>query len=583
MVELLFLSAGICLVLLVRVSGGRKAPGAVPFLVLLGGIFCYNLGYGLELITPVGGPLPLWNHLQYLGVAAFPAAWLWFCLEVPRQDRLPDPFLPGAFFLEAVVTLVLNLTNDFHHFYYASLSWEPFGGVTRALIVPGPWYQVHVAFTLISFPLGILLFFLAWRRSPRARWSNFAAIALACLPTLGGFVAYQAHWVPGGLDTGPLGLAATALLFFWLLFSFDPFSLRPLAKEAVFRLVRVPVLVVGEGGVLLDWNPASEGLFPGLRGLAGPQVLARAAAGLPEWEAALGGAAPQDGLLFRGPGLGWWTLRSSPVGPRNGRAQAWVCLFHEQTDLVTRMEASETRALVDSLTGCLSRQAFLDRARAFETRPLALLFLDLDHFKALNDSQGHAAGDAALVHAVKLWQGRLRPADLLGRLGGEEFGLALPDTSLDEALDLGRRLLEVLRAQPLGWEGATVALTASIGAAAGDGSVSLDTLLRRADTAMYEAKDAGRDRIAAYRPEVPHASSSLPATEADVDALLPVYNHYVLTDTATFHTEPIDRATFRGPPPSRLPPVRRLDHLGGRSAGGVGHPRPVQAPGGLRR
>jgi diguanylate cyclase (GGDEF)-like protein len=156
----------------------------------------------------------------------------------------------------------------------------------------------------------------------------------------------------------------------------------------------------------------------------------------------------------------------------------------------------------DALTGLLNRRAFgqrLDAERARRQRqpaPMALLALDLDHFKAVNDRWGHAAGDAVLVAAAALLQREARSVDAVARMGGEEFALLLPGTDLDGAHRLAERVLDAFRDMVVVFEGEPLRVTASIGSAvATDPAEATDELLKRADRALYLAKAGGRDRV----------------------------------------------------------------------------------------
>ncbi|MCR6686635.1 diguanylate cyclase [Pseudoxanthomonas sp.] len=159
----------------------------------------------------------------------------------------------------------------------------------------------------------------------------------------------------------------------------------------------------------------------------------------------------------------------------------------------------------DPLTGALNRRGFEDLygrelARAErEGHPLALAVLDLDNFRRLNADHGHAGGDAALRHVVEVVAASLRATDALVRYGGEEFVLLLPDTPLAEAVETVQRLQRALAAQPLRHEGKRVAVHFSAGVAVRNLGEDRENLVRRADRAMYEAKDAGRNRVVAAR------------------------------------------------------------------------------------
>jgi diguanylate cyclase (GGDEF)-like protein len=147
----------------------------------------------------------------------------------------------------------------------------------------------------------------------------------------------------------------------------------------------------------------------------------------------------------------------------------------------------------DELTGLLNRRAWTDELpRVLEQarqggRPVSVCMMDLDHFKAFNDTRGHQAGDRLLKEAAAAWQSRLRESDILARYGGEEFIVLLPGTDLDGACAIMNRLRESTPA----------AQTFSGGVAAWDRAETSDELIARADTALYEAKHTGRDRIVA--------------------------------------------------------------------------------------
>src|SRR4051794_3972990 len=162
----------------------------------------------------------------------------------------------------------------------------------------------------------------------------------------------------------------------------------------------------------------------------------------------------------------------------------------ERADLVQQLSGL---ALTDPLTGVPNRRAWdlqLERvvAEARGThRPMCVAMLDLDHFKAFNDSRGHQAGDRLLKEAVAAWRAVLRPADVLARYGGEEFAVVLPNCSADAALAVLERLREATPSEQ----------TCSAGVAQWNATETADELVQRADAALYAAKDAGRDRIAA--------------------------------------------------------------------------------------
>ena len=162
-------------------------------------------------------------------------------------------------------------------------------------------------------------------------------------------------------------------------------------------------------------------------------------------------------------------------------------------------------AMQDALTGLSNRRHFVPAAQREldlaqrHGQPLAMLLLDVDHFKSINDAFGHLSGDSVLVDVAKRCQSALRSTDLLARWGGEEFIMLLPNTPLAHARQLAERVREaIVSAPPIRINGQEVRVTASLGAAGitSDQTCSLDELIKWADIAMYQAKSGGRDRVA---------------------------------------------------------------------------------------
>jgi diguanylate cyclase (GGDEF)-like protein len=153
------------------------------------------------------------------------------------------------------------------------------------------------------------------------------------------------------------------------------------------------------------------------------------------------------------------------------------------------LESAAAIALTDPLTGLANRRAWEEELRREVARAhrnshrLALVMLDLDHFKQLNDTKGHQAGDTVLAEAAASWRGAVRTTDFLARYGGDEFAMLLPDCPAE----YGETVLERIRtAIPPGF-------TCSAGIAYWNGAETAESLLARADAALYEAKRAGRN------------------------------------------------------------------------------------------
>lgn len=174
-----------------------------------------------------------------------------------------------------------------------------------------------------------------------------------------------------------------------------------------------------------------------------------------------------------------------------------VAMSKERLELEQR-----TKAQTDPLTGALNRRAFMARGARLAQRhrhqnaPLCLLFLDLDHFKSLNDRFGHLAGDDVLMTFVAAVHENIRPTDFLFRIGGEEFCCLLPHTRTDQAHTVAERIRNRFELVSVDVAGTPVKATVSLGIASTEAfGYELDTLMRKADMAVYAAKRQGRNRV----------------------------------------------------------------------------------------
>lgn len=187
------------------------------------------------------------------------------------------------------------------------------------------------------------------------------------------------------------------------------------------------------------------------------------------------------------------------------QVMALMELRQRDRDLAQALAAMQRLASEDGLTGLMNRRALLEALQREVERTrrlgstLAVVMLDIDHFKHVNDEHGHAMGDAVLRGVAARLRSGIRAVDLAGRYGGEELCLVLPDTDLAGATTVAESLRAAIAGEPYEDAGQRVQVTASFGVAANTGGrpLPVDELLRRADTALYEAKTAGRNRVAA--------------------------------------------------------------------------------------
>jgi len=307
------------------------------------------------------------------------------------------------------------------------------------------------------------------------------------------------------MDLSSTGFALGGSLLVWGLMRPQILNLGPVDREVVLRELKDPLVVMDGRGQLVDVNRAARevlGLRPygdvpltlGTLWARGPQP-----SGTPPSQVVLPEAG-EDQRIYE------VTLASLDAGGSRRVAlllrdvTASEQLKHE----LRKANADLARlALTDPLTGLSNRRHFLERLqgeveRALRyQRPLSVVLLDLDHFKRVNDTHGHAAGDDVLRGAARALRSVCRDVDLPARWGGEELALLLPETDAAGALIVAERVRERIEAQAYtAPSGSAFGVTASLGVAtAGDKALSAEALLHASDRALYRAKDEGRNRV----------------------------------------------------------------------------------------
>jgi len=198
----------------------------------------------------------------------------------------------------------------------------------------------------------------------------------------------------------------------------------------------------------------------------------------------------------------WLDMNMFPLRDASGAITNFACIERDLTRYKKIERQLANMALFDSLTGSLNRPAFYQHAeKEFARskryyRPLSVIMLDIDHFKRINDQYGHHGGDQVLQIFAEACQEVIRSTDVMGRVGGEEFALLLPDTPLKSAFNLAERLRERINKYPYLAGEMLIEVTASLGVAElHNDDVNFKALLQRADEALYEAKHAGRNQV----------------------------------------------------------------------------------------
>jgi diguanylate cyclase (GGDEF)-like protein len=182
-----------------------------------------------------------------------------------------------------------------------------------------------------------------------------------------------------------------------------------------------------------------------------------------------------------------------------------IAFMRDITDRKRAEKLWKELAATDPLTGLLNRRELfrraemeLERARRYK-HPIANILLDVDHFKNINDTYGHTAGDSVRVSLAQLLTREIRAVDLAARYGGEEFMLLLPETSLEQACGIAKRICSTVADTPVMVDGQTIRFTISLGVTSSENvGNDFESLLKESDRLLYQAKQSGRNRVVSH-------------------------------------------------------------------------------------
>lgn len=488
----------------------RPSPGAESLAVMMVAGAFWSLAYALELSGSVPGVRMFWGDVKYLGIAVVPYAWLVFALRYTGWDWW---FTSRTFALLALlptVTAGLSLTNESHHLirYYQEVP-EP--GLPPE-VGTGAWFWVHTGYSYLLLAAGTLLLFSAlFRRGGPYRGQGVVVALGALVPWAANAAFVLESRLVRDLDPTPFAFAVTGAVLLWGCFHFRLLDLTPIAREAVIEEMADGLIVADERGRVLDTNRAARRAL----GLSEPVASGSRLSGLlPALFTCRTGEEPAPGLremyLGEGRDRGFYEVKVSPLDTGGGVPVEGVVVVlrditgRKETEAALRESRDHLskQALHDPLTGLPNRYLLEERLQQdvrqspYGGTSMAILFIDLDGFKEVNDSLGHLAGDTVLRAVAERLETGVRPQDTAARFGGDEFCVLLAGVSgATEAARIAGRLGRSLQ-EPfsVGTSAGTVRVTASIGVAVSSPEInhhSIDELLREADEAMYRAKRKG--------------------------------------------------------------------------------------------
>lgn len=505
----------------------RSVPGSSALSLLLLSMTIWSAFYSLNWL-PVPVTLKfLVPNITYIGVVAIPALFLVFTLLFTNHGEWSNRRLLLALSVEPAITTMLIWTNQHHHLVFRSVSLLDHNNFALLQLVHGPWYSINLVYSYIVILAGFGVLLYGMMHSSPLLKNQYRMILLAALIPWALSMYSEYSMETGYFDYTPITFGLSGILFAYSFIRNRFLNIIPVARSRIIESMSDGVLVVDAQNRIVDINPAMENFlnreptsFLGKPASEALQIW------MDQNEPLTSGKENRTELRIPTTPSRYLDLRVTPLYDDYQQLTGRLMVFRDVTDrkqvekklryandrlqsqlIEIGLLQSELRAqaIRDPLTDLFNRRYLdetLDRELARAARedyPVCVIMMDIDHFKKMNDTYGHEAGDLVLKALAKTLSTRNRRGDFTCRFGGEEFVMVMPNIELDTAYRRAEDLRKALNALYVPYGRHQLAITISMGIACyPSNGEDRESILRAADRAMYAAKRAGRDHILTY-------------------------------------------------------------------------------------
>ena len=476
----------------------------------------WTLSYALELASPTLEGKIFWAKMKYFGSTTGPVLWLVFSLYYTNhKDRLTMPLkiLLGFFIL---FTVGVVFTNDFHHWYWTKIFLLP--GFPETQSEHGFYFWVYAAGIYLLILASVLIYINYYRTVPVYFRRQSILLVLGTFLPLGIRILEDfVGWDPfPKVDNIILFLLISALFYAVALFRFSALEIVPIAHSSVVQNINSGIIVLDALGRVVELNPFVQKLLG---------AESRTFIGKPLNEILNDGPkinysphmliqVEEEVSFVRNGASEYFIVQIAPIRDERKNLIGHVISLVDITERKYAEMELERLARTDMLTAITNRRHFFELAEsqfALAQRydhQLAIMMLDVDHFKSINDRYGHLAGDSVLQSVAQKCQSHMRNTDIFARYGGEEFIGLLPEQTEAGAVELAERIRRMLEQAEVKYEAQSLKVTASFGLALiqKESGLTLEQMIDRADQALYQSKRAGRNCITVWQPALSEKS-----------------------------------------------------------------------------
>jgi diguanylate cyclase (GGDEF)-like protein/PAS domain S-box-containing protein len=505
----------------------RTAPGSLALRGMLLGMFIWGISYALTwAVLPLEQKI-FWLKVMYIGVATVPPFFLFFTLRITHRDNWITFRNITLLFIEPVLVLAILWISP--QLAFPSIETAVEDGYQIMVLQRGPLFWVNLAYSYALVLQAFTLLALSYRYANSFFKKQYLMILLGSIIPFA-FSAYTHLRIGSSADPdyAPVTFGISGAVYAYAIFRHKFMDLVPFARSRLIESMSDGVLVVDAQGRIVDINPAMKNFVDeDPVSILGKNVSEILDTWKEKTEHLLTGLETRTELRLPYVPSRYLDLRATPLYDDDQNLSGRLIIFRDVTDrkevekdLRHAMDRMQTQlieigllqsqlreqAIRDALTNLFNRRYLeetLERELARAAReiyPLCIVMMDIDHFKNVNDTYGHEAGDLVLKTLATTVTSQSRQGDFVCRYGGEEFVLVMPNISIEVARERVNSLHKSIASLyiPFGRFNLNITVSMGISSFPAHGEKKED-LLRAADRALYIAKNMGRNRVAVYR------------------------------------------------------------------------------------
>ena len=489
-------------------SVARKDSSRSIYFVLLATSLCvYTAGCMLIEMGVTEDGIMNGLRIANLGIPFIAPCFLLIVMCLFQPKSIKSWMLPvvGAY---GLLMFLVIFFNDSHHLYYTHIILK-----TRGIITPESvlefrpvygvlfWIQQGISI-LCMIPAYIILTerFVTGNKKLR---NQMIYIIIGALVVLAADILTFTSLIPGAVDVTPF-VMTIALIFITINIAKNKLlDIRATASDTALRTMEDAMIIMDNEWCFLSCNDSAKTLFPSLESFPETEPISK----VQDWPRELEAADKLSEIVFEVESKialdskSTYRANTNKIIDERKNHVGWSIIIHDITSITFLINQLEDLANTDFLTGATSRRSFLekvahelDRSSRLDTSN-ALIMYDIDFFKKVNDTYGHAAGDHVLSAVVEIVKKKLRLYDIIGRYGGEEFVIFMPSINEDDLYNIASRLCKLIEETEILYDGKRIPVTASFGAVQMPPGSDFNEAMLAVDTAMYDAKHNGRNQV----------------------------------------------------------------------------------------